>query len=75
VEISQQEAESLALALKNVMAHHSINIAPATLAYIQLVGVCLALYGPRIAIIMAAKRAEREANMKTFNADGTPVQA
>lgn len=73
LEISQQEAESLTVALKNVMVHHNINISPQTVAYIQFIGVCLAIYGPRLAIIMAAKKAEREANMQTFNADGSPV--
>jgi hypothetical protein len=66
LEISLKEAESLALAVKNVLVHHKINISPSTLAYVQLIGVCLAVYGPRLMFVMAVKKAEADANKTTF---------
>lgn len=74
LEISEKEAKSLAESLKNVMLYHSINISPSTMAYIQLLGVCFAVYGPRVAMILAAKKAERDAMRNTFDAGtGEPV--
>jgi hypothetical protein len=42
-----------------VMKYHSINISPGTLAWIQLAGVSAAVYGPRVAIAMAARKAAK----------------
>lgn len=66
MEISESEAKKLALALKQVMALHKIAIPAEYVAYVQLLGVCAALYGPRIALTMAAKKAAAEAEKNTF---------
>lgn len=74
-EISDKEAKTLAEALKNIMAFHSINIAPQYLAYFQLMAAVATIYGPRLALVMAANKAEREAKRNTFDAaTGQPVQ-
>jgi hypothetical protein len=56
LEISKDEAEKLATAMIGVMKYHSINVSPGTLAWIQLAGVSAAVYGPRVAISMAARK-------------------
>jgi hypothetical protein len=73
-EISDKEGKVLAESLKNIMQYHSINISPVYMAYIQLFGVVMGIYGPRLAIVMAANKAERDAKKNTFDANtGQPV--
>lgn len=73
-EISDKEARSLAESLKNIMQYHSISIDPAKLVWIQFLFICAGIYGPRVAIILAANKAERDANKNTFDAaSGQPV--
>jgi hypothetical protein len=73
-EISDKESKTLAEALKNIMAFHSISISPQYLAYFQLLAAVATIYGPRLAIIMAANKAEREAKRNTFDATtGQPI--
>lgn len=64
--ISQKEAESLALAIKNLLVFHKISLSPSTVAYIQFIGACLAIYGPRLMIIVAAKKAQKDQEKNTF---------
>jgi TRAP-type uncharacterized transport system fused permease subunit len=59
LEISKDEAEKLATAMIGVMKYHSINVSPGTLAWIQLAGVSAAVYGPRVAIAMATRKAAK----------------
>lgn len=74
LEISQDEAVTLAAALKDIMALHSINVSPSTLAYIKFIGAIGMIYGPRIALIQAAKAAEKKAKQpQTFDTAGNPV--
>jgi hypothetical protein len=42
-----------------VMKYHSLNISPGTLAWLQLAGVSVVVYGPRVALTMAAKKAAK----------------
>lgn len=75
LEISQDEAVTLAAALKDIMALHSINVSPSTLAYIKFVGAIGMIYGPRIALIQAAKAAAKKEAQNTFDAStGQPVR-
>lgn len=60
LEITQDEAKKLATASKQVMALHSINLNPSTVAYLQLLGVCVAIYGPRFAIYQQQLKIQRE---------------
>jgi hypothetical protein len=57
VEISKEESEKLAVAMQGVMKHHSINVSPVALAWLQLAGVSVVVYGPRVALTLAAKKA------------------
>jgi hypothetical protein len=59
LEINREEAEKLATAMLGVMKYHSINISPGTLAWLQLAGVSVVVYGPRVALTMAAKKAAK----------------
>lgn len=61
VEITDKEAVTLAAALKDVMALHSINVSPSTLAYVKLLGAAAMIYGPRVGFYAAAVKAEKEA--------------
>lgn len=73
IEISLDEAKKLAHAAKNVLALHNINVSPATLAYIQLVGVLAAIYGPRFAMYqMHLKMVQEQAKQKAANPEPTP---
>lgn len=75
LEISQDEAVTLAAALKDIMALHSINVSPSTLAYIKFVGAIGMIYGPRIALMQAAKSAAKKEAQNTFDAStGQPVR-
>lgn len=59
--IDSKAAESLAQSLLDVMSHHSINVNPATISYMKLIGVCAAIYGPKLLQIKTQndrKRAE-----------------
>lgn len=49
--IDDKAAEALANALMDVMSHHSINVNPATLAYMKLIGIAAAIYGPKIMVV------------------------
>jgi len=75
IEITDKEAKSLASALKDVMAVHSINVSPSTLAYVKLIAAVGAIYGPRVALYSAAKAAEKAAmkNATVFDQQGRPV--
>lgn len=72
-EISQNEGESLAQAIKDVMVFHHINISPSTIAYIKLIGALIAVYAPRVALTMAAMKAQRESNLNTVDAQGNVI--
>lgn len=75
LEISESEATTLAAALQDVMALHSINVSPSTLAYIKLIGAVGMIYGPRIAIYQAAVAAQKKANANgtVFDQQGQAV--
>lgn len=73
--IEDGEALSLAAALKDVMALHSINVSPSTLAYLKLIGAVGMIYGPRVGLMMAAMKAEKAQKKNVFDAaTGHPVQ-
>lgn len=75
LEITENEAMTLAAALQDVMALHSINISPSMLAYLKLVGAVGMIYGPRIALYQAAMAAQKKAQQSTFDAaTGQPVR-
>lgn len=59
-QLSDDEAKKLAHAVKNVLKHHQINISPAALAYVQLVGVGAAVYGPRIGMLALMRKMQRQ---------------
>lgn len=58
--ISEAEAKSLAKALKNVLAFHSISMSPQSLAYLQLAGCAAIIYGPKIMLVNAKSKMRRE---------------
>lgn len=61
--IDEKAAETLAQSLIDVMSHHSININPATVSYMKLIGVCAAIYGPKLLTLkMQADQKKREQN-------------
>jgi hypothetical protein len=56
VAISTDEAKKLALAVKNLSKHYNLTISPVIMAWMQLAAVSATIYGPRIAINVAAKK-------------------
>lgn len=58
--ISEKEALALATAMLDVMKYHAINIDPANLAYLKLMGVILMVHGTRLFTIMQMKKKEAE---------------
>jgi hypothetical protein len=50
IEISTDESKKLAQALQNLAKQYSITVNPAVMAWVQLIGVSGAIYGPRIAV-------------------------
>lgn len=56
--ISEKEASALAKALVDVMAYHSIDINPATLAYVKLIGAIAMIHGSRFMMLQKQKRDE-----------------
>lgn len=78
MQLSDDEAKKLAQAVKNVLKHHQINIAPSTLAYVQLIGVAAVIYTPRFALIMAmqkmkAEQAQQAADLEKAGASTTLI--
>lgn len=76
--ISNDEAKKLAHATKNVLALHNLNVSPSTLAYLQLIGVCIAIYGPRFAIyqqMAKLEKAKRDEENRIAKATPANVQA
>lgn len=76
--ISNDEAKKLAHATKNVLALHNLNVSPSTLAYLQLIGVCIAIYGPRFAIyqqMAKLEKAKRDEENRIAKATPSNVQA
>lgn len=67
--ITEKEAQALAKALIDVMAFHSIEINPATLAYVKLIGAIAMIYGSRFLMMQKMKRDEAA---RTFE-NGAPV--
>ena len=57
-ELSDDECKMLAQALGNVQDHYNINLDPKTQAWLELMGVASAVYGPRIAtkVLMSARK-------------------
>lgn len=70
--IKDDEAKKLAQALKNVMALHSLNISPSAVAYIQLLGICAAIYGPRF-MALKFKAELKRAQSKAGQAPSQPA--
>lgn len=56
--ITEKEAQTLAKALIDVMAFHSIDINPATLAYVKLLGAIAMIHGSRFMGMQKKKRDE-----------------
>lgn len=57
--ITNDEAKKLAQATKNVLALHNLNVSPSTMAYVQLIGVSLAIYAPRFAMYQQIAKMEK----------------
>lgn len=66
--INEKESMALAVALLDVMAHHQININPATLSYLKLIGAVVAVHGSRVMVIqMAQKKAKQDEKERTVD--------
>ena len=77
IEINKSEAEKLASALANVAKHYDFKVNPAVMAWVQLIGVGAAVYGPRIALTMSVKKAakkEQAANQPIVSRETQPAQ-
>lgn len=74
VEISPAESQKLAAALANVAKHYDFKVNPAIMAWMQLVGVGAAVYGPRVAITIQAKKATRQAQQQTAPSNVQPIR-
>lgn len=60
IEISRSQADQLAIALSDVMKQYSINVNPAALAWIKLIGISATIYGPKILLTNAIKAEQRK---------------
>jgi hypothetical protein len=65
--IEPKAAESLAAALLDVMSYHSINVNPATVAYMKLLGICAAIYGPKLLVLKAAADQRKKEQNRTVD--------
>lgn len=65
--IEEKAAESLAAALLDVMSHHSINIDPASMAYMKLAGVCAMIYGPKLLVLKQQSDAKKRQQDNTID--------
>lgn len=76
-EVSPDESKQLAQAAKNLASHYNITVSPVVMAWIQLGATASAIYGPRVAILVAMKKAEAAQNqqLKTLNSAGTRVNS
>lgn len=63
--IDESAAKNLAVALRDVMSFHAININPATLAYVKLIAVCAAIYGPKLLMLNAMTKQKRTQDANT----------
>lgn len=71
--ISATEAQQLAAALRNLSQYYNVVPNPKIMAWFQLLAVCAAVYGPRVAMMaMQAKRA-REDKARGFAPMGNPA--
>lgn len=70
--ITDDEGTKLAQALKNLGAQYNVNPNPAVMAWLQLAGVSVAIYGPRIALAVAARKAT-EAQQKARQQSPIPT--
>lgn len=76
--VSNDEAKKLAHATKNVLALHNLNVSPSTMAYLQLIGVCIAIYGPRFALyqqVLKMQRAKQAEENRLAKATPETMQA
>lgn len=75
--ISADESKRLALALKNLASHYNITPNPQVMAWVQLVGVGIAIYGPRIgfSLAQAKQRQAAQANQVTRSPVNFPTTA
>lgn len=73
VEISQPESVKLASALANVAKHYDFKINPAIMAWLQLVGVGAAIYGPRVAVTIATKKQSKASVTVPVQTSNAPV--
>ena len=78
VAINADEAMKLAAALKNLSQFYNITPNPQVMAWLQLVGVATAVYGPRVAVTIAMRKqamANSRANMQRSNdtANSAPI--
>lgn len=71
IEINEGEAQKLAIALQDIAKQYQITFNPALLAWLKLLGVSSAIYGPRIAFYIAAQKmiaAQKKASATVQNA-------
>lgn len=61
VKIDKSEADKLANGIQGVLKYHSINVSPAMLAWVQLIGAASFVYVPRVGLTIAAKKATQKA--------------
>ena len=73
IEISRTEADSLAMALSDVMKQYTINVSPTAMAWAKLIGVSAAVYGPKLMLTAAAKATTR--NAQQSSAPQRPAQS
>jgi hypothetical protein len=59
--LQEEECQSLAKALSDVMSQYNFAIDPKIAVWIQLLAVSSAIYGPRIAMLFAAAKAAKAA--------------
>lgn len=59
-EISDQEGETLALAITDVMAQHKIKINPKVAAWSNLLAICGVIYVPKVLLVYAVTKQNKE---------------
>ena len=74
LEIGKDESEKLAVAIKGVLNEYDLKPSPKAMAWSQLLAVSVAVYSPRIALLVLQAKANKEAkkNATPFPTPETP---
>lgn len=75
MEITDQEADSMASAITDVLAQYKIKLNPKVVAWSNLAGICAAVYAPKIIMIAAHNKQIRDSRQSQTSHADTPIPA